>query len=122
MAWCEYGWFNRKRVGPRPSPCNCTPCVDQAHADEVYKNHKPGKWCKEHNQCSRCSQLKTLLRVVRHYAGNCSPKKCPVCEWGRHKPQSYRVRTYEDPVVFREQVIYKVYKLMFGKQPRWTLM
>ena len=86
------------------------------HSAQVTKAHVPGKWCKERNQCSRCCELRHWIRVLKHYAGTCSPKKCPVCEWARHTDQEYMVKVQEK-ALWRVQR--RVYGLMLGIYHMW---
>jgi len=88
------------------------------HSLDVSREHVPGKWCKEHNQCYTCCELKHLFRILKHYAEKCSPKKCPVCEWARNPEQEFNVGFYAKDHVRYKHVIQRIYKLMLGNS-KW---
>jgi hypothetical protein len=68
---------------PDPKLDYCIYCQsqeDRKHSKEITKNHVPGKWCKEKNQCSKCCEIRHYSRVLRHIGGTCSKNhKCPIC-------------------------------------------
>jgi hypothetical protein len=98
---------------PREDCPGCQAAKDSKHSEEIFKGHVPGVWCKEHNQCSDCTEIKHHVKVLKHYGGTCSPKKCPVCEWARNNSQIHNVKIHESPVV-RLKTILRIYKLMLG--------
>ena len=69
----------------RAEKCGCQACLqskrDAENSTEVTANHIDGVFCKDWTHCTRCSRIKHLVRVLKHFSGQKCSKKCPVCQW-----------------------------------------
>lgn len=60
---------------------SCQSYKDRKKSEEILKNHKTGRICKEWQCCSKCSFIKYLIKILRHAAGahKTRSRSCPVC-------------------------------------------
>lgn len=80
MEKCVYKTYPSK---PR-SKCNCVSCIqsirDQGNSDNLRKEHKTGRFCKEHNNCPKCCKIKQIVKFLRHASGVKCGKRCEACK------------------------------------------
>lgn len=118
--------YHDKKPYSRDEPAfvkNCPCCQrnkDESYSTRVTEGHVPGTWCKDANACSICCELRHHLRVMRHISGECSPKKCPVCEWGRHEDQLFNIKLHHKSAVVKSHLV-RIYGLLYKKPKVYRL-
>ena len=65
--------------------CGCDSCKTAIHNAErsewLRRNHTPGRYCKQRNNCPECGETKWKLRIINHIAfdGSKCTRMCEVC-------------------------------------------
>jgi len=85
----------------------CDAYKDAMYSMRITSAHINGKYCKERNQCSKCGEIKHRARILRHFGGACSPKKCPVCQWARMPYEKHNVGWHEKKLYETIKWLYK---------------
>jgi hypothetical protein len=73
-------------------PCGgCQSCKARNEADKISKEHVPGKFCKQSNNCNKCQHIKYLHRTLRHIGGTCNnSRRCEMCTNGQFNDLSQK--------------------------------
>lgn len=88
----------------------CQSCKGQEVSEKIRQQHVPGKFCKKSNLCTYCSQVKYLIRCIRHVCGCRCGRKCELC----NSPESVAK-------VFEHQFAHhfkRLYLLMLPQEPK----
>jgi len=108
---------HQKSSDPRDDCPLCQSYKDTIHSSNITRQHVYGSWCKDHNHCAVCCEIKHLVRVLKHYGGTHSTRKCPVCEWARDYDQKHNVAWVENTNA-RFKIVRRLYHLMLGIEPK----